>query len=199
MATRKIKITMSSNLLDGTGSIVDIDFNSVNLDVDYEVVAANGVSTVEKEYTVDVDAGTYDLDITFKNDAITTDEAGETTADRNLVIESIKVANDGADYDSFIVSASNCTPEDAAIYAPMGYMPIQNPSYNADQAVSMSSNWPYLLDPSRDDSVAYTDDRDIGYVKFTHPGNNARNQYTLVINPATVYKNSTATFNITFT
>ena len=57
MATRKIKLTMSGDVMGGINAIVDIDFNGVNLDGDLEITGIKGSTTHVREYTVDVDAG----------------------------------------------------------------------------------------------------------------------------------------------
>jgi len=53
MATRKIKLTMSGTLFNDINAIVDVDFNSVNLDTDLEITGVYGTTTQVKEYTVD--------------------------------------------------------------------------------------------------------------------------------------------------
>lgn len=91
MAQRKIKLTMSGNLVDNIGPIVDIEFDGESLETDFEIDVEHGTSTIVREYTVDKSAGEYNLNFTFKND-------WNETSDRNFVIEKIEVANNGTDY-----------------------------------------------------------------------------------------------------
>jgi len=94
MAQRKIKLTMSSNLLNEIGPIVDIEFDNEVLDQDLEIDVEYGSGTVVREYTVDKSAGEYNLNFTFKND----DMGPDNIIDRNFILETIEVSNDGVAY-----------------------------------------------------------------------------------------------------
>jgi hypothetical protein len=192
MATRKIRLTMSGTQISGQGPIVDVDFNGTNLDADIDVSAVYGTSTIVKEYTVDIDAGTYNLEIDFKND-----EGGD--VDRNLVIEKIEFANDGSNYTNFIVADSNSNLEEGKHFDRMGYFLQPNESYDPAQPRS-DSNDKWILNPDFDISLPRTDDTNTGYVEsnLSNPGNNPKRLYTLEIKPIKIYTNNTATFNITF-
>lgn len=99
MATRKIRLTLSSELINDIGAIIDIDFNGENLETDYEITAEYGTANIVREYTVDVAAGDYTLDVTFKNDsALDTNGDLLLDKDRNLVIERVEIADDGINY-----------------------------------------------------------------------------------------------------
>lgn len=177
MATRKIRLTLSGTQYESQGPIVDIDFNSSNLDTDVDVNAVHGTSTIVKEYTVDVDAGTYNLDVDFKNDVV----------DRNLMIEKIEYANDGTNYQDFVVLESNSNLTRYPEIGDSGWL------RELDESNS------YVANPSFDESQPRTDDKNLGYVEqLQDPGSNPKYNYYYQINPVTLYENKTATFNITF-
>ena len=173
MATRKIRLTLSGTQVDGQGPIVDIDFNGENLDVDLDVTAITGTDTLVKEYTVDVDAGTYNLDIDFKNDI-----GGD--VDRNLEIEKIEISNNGVDYEPVVINTSNSNLVPNDNFLPMGWLNLGE------------------LNPDFVPGETRTDDDDTGYVLRTHPGANPRYQYEFVIVPVRMWNSGTGTVNITF-
>ena len=187
MATRKIRLTLSGTQLNSTGPIVDVDFNSVNVDADLEVTAIKDSATIVKEYTVEADAGTYGLSIDFKNDE----------ADRDLFIENIEIANDGINYEHFAPSESNCNLDFSFFGGYWGYAWVDNPDYDPSQPQN-DSNSDVLLNAEYDPSQPRTDDPKNGWVKGTNPGNNPKFQSEFRFAPIPVYTNSTATFNITF-
>jgi len=173
MATRKIRLTLSGTQVSSVGPIIDVDFNGTNLDADHEVTAIAGTSTETREYTVDVDAGTYDLDIEFKNDI------GSESADRNFYIDKVEFANDGVNYTQVILSDSNTSGNiqiDISGYVPNG-----------------------SLNPSYDSNLTRTDRTSGGYVRYDDPGSNPKYQYDYV-DPATlrsvVYTQGTGSIQI---
>lgn len=187
MATRKIRLTLSGTQLNGIGPMVDIDFNDENLDVDVDVTAITGTSTLVKEYTVDVAAGTYNLDITFKND-----ENGDT--DRNLYIENIEIADNGIDYSQFIYTEANST----ATNGTARWIRRPNPDYNESLPKDNNTNPKFVLNDDFDINQTRTDNSDLDYRPPGDPGSNSRYVYDLELGPCTIYKNSVNTFNITF-
>lgn len=180
MATRKIRLTMSGTQVDGQGPIVDVDFNGVNLDADVDVNSVHGESTVLKEYTVDVDAGTYNLDIEYKNDI---GNAG----DRNFYIDTIEVANDGTNYEPWFITSSNSNLSSPVNFMKIGYWPqtdgddrpVSNPAYDNTQPLSDDDTW-------------FDGDH------LTYPGNNTKKLYEAKTGPISIFTNQVATFNITF-
>lgn len=194
MSERKIRLTLSSTLLDDTGALIDVDFDSENLDVDLEVAAENGVSTLIKEYTVDAATGTYNLDISFKNDN-TNSSSGTIINDRNLIIEKIEFANNGVDYEPLIVNSSNTNLEMNRNFNHMGWAELPNPDYNP-AIPKTPENHSTLKNPSFNELLPATDDN---YNSPTdNPGTNPLFSYQLIINPVTMYQNGTATFQINF-
>lgn len=188
MATRKIRVTLSGTQLNSIGPIVDIDFNSVNVEADLEVTAVKDTATLVKEYTVEADAGTYGLSIDFKNDE----------ADRDLYFEKIEFANDGVNYETFIPTVSNCDIDFSTFSGSRwGYWWIDNPDYDPTQPDS-DDNSDVLLNPDYDSAQPRTDDPRNGWVKGTHPGNNPKFQSEFIFDSIPVYTNGTKTFNITF-
>lgn len=194
MSERKIRLTLSSTLLDDTGALIDVDFDSENLDVDLEVAAENGVSTLIKEYTVDAATGTYNLDISFKND--NTNSSNETIVnDRNLIIEKIEFANNGVDYEPLIVNSLNTNLEMNRNFYHMGWAELPNPNYNPAMPKT-PENHHNLKNPNYNPSLPVTDDN---YEDpSVNPGTNPLFSYQLVVNPVTMYQNGTATFQVTF-
>jgi len=187
MATRKIRVTLSGTQVDSQGPIVDVDFNSTNQEADLDVTAVYETSTIVKEYTVDVDAGTYNLDIEFKNDEDT----------RDLYIENIEVANDGTTYEPFFPTSSNSTVNFDSFSWMYGYYWMDNPAYDSSLPGS-DANWDVLINPDYDSSQPRTDDPKNGWTKGTHPGNNPKGQTKIYWTPIPVYISGTTTFNITF-
>ena len=164
MATRKIRLTLSSEIVNDTGAIIDVDFNGVNLDTDYEVTAVYGTSNVLKEYTVDVSAGTYNLDVTFKNDsALDNNNDLILDQDRNLVIERVEIADDGVNYITHYWD-EHC-----------GFFKIPNPDYDPNQPTDWHAfpavNTPVLMNTDGwDANSPVTDSWDMD--KNTNPGSN---------------------------
>lgn len=178
MATRKIRLTMSGTLVEDQGPIVDVDFNSENLDADIDINAVHGTSTVVKEYTVDVDAGTYNLDVTYKNDT-----GGD--LDRNFYIDRIEFANDGINYEPLIVHEGNSNLELWQNFDFMSYVPIHNESGER------------IANPDYNPSLPMTNDTSI-WDRLTPPGNNSTILYEISISPVRLWTSKTATFNIVF-
>ena len=181
MATRKIRLTMSGTKIEDQGPIVDIDFNGENQDADVDVSAVYGESTIVKEYTVDVTAGTYNLDVTFKNDLNS----------RDLIIDKIEVANDGIAYEDFIVLPENCSLGE---YLPM-LIRIDNADFDPNQP-DEGTNRPHVLNPSYDPTQPRTDTQAMSLYSADAGANP---QYVYVKNsPLIIYTAQTVTFNITF-
>jgi hypothetical protein len=187
MSERKIRLTLSSTLNNGVGALTDIDFDNENLDVDLDVAAVSGVSVLIKEYTVDVAAGTYNLDISFKNDV------GDGDGDRNLTIEKIEFANDGVNYGPFLVTSLNTNLEQNKNFSTSGWREIDNPNYNPSIPKS-ESNHPFTKNPNFNEALPETD----GVDSQEFPGSNPWFLYEFFISPVTIYNSSTATFQISF-
>ena len=195
MATRKIRLTLSGNQVLDSGPVIDVDFNGVNLDVDVEITALHGSSTIVKEYTVDISSGTYPLDITFKNDV--GNDRGE--GDRNFYIELVEFSNDGIDYFNLPITDQTSNLEKHKNYNPSknGFIRQLNPDYDNTQPIS-ESNYRYVPNPNFNNSLPVTDDPDSGYIGGTFPGNNARFMYEWNLQPICIWTSQTVTFNITF-
>ena len=171
---------MSGTHVDGQGPIVDVDFNSVNLDTDIDVSNVHGESTLLKEYTVDVDAGTFDLNIEFKNDV------GD-NGDRNFYIDSIEVAHDGTNYEPWFVTSSNSNLVDVNIVYENCYTNqidgegnrVPNPGYNSAATRTDGDDW-------------------FSGTRRVSPGSNARWLYDAKTGPLSIFTNMVATLNITF-
>jgi hypothetical protein len=198
MSERKIRLTLSSTIVNNVGALIDVDFNGENLDVDVEIAAERGVSSLVKEYTVDVTSGTYNLDLTYKNDmADDLDNDSSFETDRNLIIEKIEFSNDGVNYEPLIVNSANTNLELNLNFNLMGWLELPNPNYNP--AIPRSqSNARFLQNPDFSSELPQTDSYDNGYVDLSHPGTNSMVLYELVIGPVTVFNSSTATFQISF-
>lgn len=183
MAERKIRLTLSSKLKNGSGAIVDVDFNNENLDMDLEVVNQFGESSMQLEYAVDVLAGNYNLEITYKNDEA--DEVDGVLVDRNLIIEHIEVANDGVTYEH-ICFADNVV-----------YMAKVNPNFTGDlenydpAQVDWINNPPYLLNPNFDESKPRTDIDLAEGGGYLEKGDNPMHDLEEVHRPHVVYTGST--------
>lgn len=192
MSERKIRLTLSSTKVNNIGALIDVDFDSENLDVDLDVAAEYGVSTLIKEYTVDVAAGTYNLDISYKNDlANDSDNDGFMELDRNLFIEKIEVARNGVDYENLLIDPTNCNLEDSNYY----YTVIRNPNYDPNLPRS-NENHPCILNPNFDSSLPLTDESH--NLDYQDPGSNPGFLYEMVFQPIKIYTSSTATFQIEF-
>lgn len=181
MATRKIRLTLSGTQADGQGPIVDVDFNGVNQETDLDVSAVYGSATIVKEYTVDVDAGTYNLDIDYKND----EEL------RDLTINSIEYANDGINYQDFSINETNSNLSYSVNFTDALYQKRENPDYDPADPASNE----LLLNPSYDSALVRTDTGDI-----SEPGSNPKYLYDTLVEskPPTIYTSGVTTFNITF-
>jgi len=122
MAARKIRLTLSSDLLQNTGAIVDLDFAGDSLELDLAINETAGTG-VAREYSVDLPNGTYDLVITYKNDEARDMDLdgsldGAHDQDRNLVIENIEYSNDGVNYEQLDITTD---VPDGAIGTYTGY------------------------------------------------------------------------------
>jgi len=184
MATRKIRVTMSGTQVDSQGPIVDIDFNGENLDADIDVDAVTGSSSVVKEYTVDVDAGAYDLGIAFKNDI------GGEAGDRNFVIEKLEIAANGVEYESVMIYQGNSNLEENLhfLVAEMGYERV------------IDSNGDFVLNPDFSESETRSD---VGINSGTNRYQDAvvanpKYLYNRLIGPVTLFTSGTAIININF-
>ena len=187
MATRKIKLTLSGMMYDDAGPIVDIDFNSASQDVDHEVTAVFETSTEIREYTVDIDAGTYNLDIEYKND-LKEEGAAAGVNDRNLVIEKVEIANDGTNYAGVYVNSGSS----AGIHL-VGE--LQDGRWRTDKFPGGAKT----ANPAYDSTQPRTDDSDGTYVPGTHEGSNAMWQYADQFGKHKIFTNGTGTIQLTFT
>ncbi len=193
MSERKIRLTLSSKLYNGVGALIDVDFDSENLDVDLDITAEYGVATLIKEYTVNVAAGIYNLDISYKNDdAVDSDNDGVFELDRNLIIEKIEFANDGMNYENLLVNSANSNLENGNYQ----YVLIPNTDYNSDLPKSRE-NHTSVVNPNFDPLLPESD-----YISdetvLVDPGPNPYFLYNLILNPIKIYNSSTATFQIEF-
>ncbi len=201
MSTRKIRLTLSGTKVNNIGPLIDIDFDNENLDVDVDVDAASGESVLIKEYTVEAEAGSYDLEITYKND-----EADDTTGDgkydynRTLLIEKIEYADNGTDYLPLIVTEANSNLELWTNFEPMGYFnkTTENLDFDETQPESRENRQHlWVINPDYDELIPRTDSPDHPITQ--HPGSNSKYLFELEIKPITIWQNRTATFTIDFT
>lgn len=193
MATRKIRLTLSGTKLNDMGPIIDVDFNNENLDADFEVTAVQGESTVTREYTVDVAAGNYDLTVEYKNDD------GRDT-DRNLYLEKLELANDGINYQTYMITDRN-TNLSAEVYFPNGmstWVSTPNPNFDENTPKSYPSNTPSLPNSNFDSNQPATDDA-TDEDGFSPPGTNPRFVWTPNIIPVTVWANTSIIISTSFT
>ena len=198
MAERKIRLTLSGTVSEGQSPIIDVDFDGVNLDIDLEVTAVRGQSVLVKEYTVDVAAGTYDLDITFKNDSANDNNTdGIYDEDRNLVIEKIEIANNGVDYNVFVITEASSNLIENQNFEISGYFPVRNPAFDSNLPES-ESNYMRMPNLAFDEMLPRSDDDSNGYVPGTEPGDNPLYEYEYRLSHATIYTTMTGTFYITF-
>ena len=158
MATRKIRLTLSGTQVNSEGPIIDIDFNEENIEADLEVTAITGTSTMVKEYTVDVPAGSYAFNITYKND-----EGDD--GDRNLTVEKLEYANDGSTYVEFVHSDSN-----SSLGRPLAAGGWGHPNPGGDR----------VSNPDFDSSQPSTDNTDNGWNASMDPGSNPRYSYIVI-------------------
>ena len=182
MATRKIKLTLSGSQVDSIGPIIDVDFNGQSLTVDHEVDAITGDSTEVQEYTVDVAAGTYNLDITFKNDQ--TDDI----ADRNLVLVKLEVAEDGTNYMGVFINednSENIVKPDTGMVSGR----IRTDKITGEDRIP---------NPDYDPSQPATDDHEDGYVLGAHEGSNPKWEYMDHYISHRIWTSTTGTVRITF-
>ena len=175
---------MSGTQVDNQGPIVDIDFNGENLDADIDVDAVTGSGSVVKEYTVDVDAGAYDLGIAFKNDL------GGEVGDRNFVLEKLDIATNGVDYESVIIYQGNSNLQENLNFkaADMGYKRV------------IDSNGEAVLNPDFSESEPRSD---VGFTEGTIRYQeavvaNPKYLYNKLISPVTLFISGTAIININF-
>ena len=195
MATRKIRVTMSGTQVDSQGPIVDIDFNDENLDADIDVDAVTGSGSVVKEYTVDVDAGVYDLDIIYKNDL------GGDLGDRNFVIESIEAAADGVNYNGLVVTEENSNLTTANFGTDrMGWTRTLDENFDAEAGWS-ETNLRHITNSSYDPSAERTDTLTDGRwlaAGVTDPGANPQYHWEFKLNPMKIWTSGKYTFKINF-
>lgn len=183
MATRKIRLTLSGSQASSVGPIIDVDFDGTNLDADHEVTAITGTDTETREYTVDVDAGTYDLDIEFKNDAVTDLE------DRNLTVVKLEAANDGVNYTGVFINTDNSTN----LVSPTEQLPSGRVRTDRIYGTERQPN------PNFDPSLPQTDDTENGYVMGEPEGSNAKWMFEDHYMPHKIWTATTATIQVTFT
>lgn len=188
MAVRKIRLTLSGAQYESMGPIIDVDFNGINQDLDHEVTAIYETNNEIREYTIDVDAGTYNLGIEFKNDAKELDsESG--VNDRNLIIERVEIANDGTNYAGVFMTEDNTTN------IHLSTDNISDGRWRSDKI----SGGDKVANPAYDSSQPRTDDTDGGYVAGTHEGSNAMWQYEDYYRAHKMFVNGIGTVQITFT
>lgn len=200
MATRRIRLTMSGDVLNDINAIVDIDFNGVNLDTDLEITGVKGSTTMVKEYSVDVDAGEHSLSVEYKNDGNTD------VGDRNFYIERIEIANDGTNFENYAACEEKSNLTEWTNFQPHGWTVRANPDYDETQPRVFPTNYHRMVNPSRNDSIPYTDAtwyNDTGFLlHYGHtgdPGNNSKFLYEWVQHSVVLYENAVATFTIDFT
>ena len=186
---------MSGTQVDGQGPIVDIDFNGENLDADIDVDAVTGSGSVVKEYTVDVDAGVYDLDIIFKNDL------GGEAGDRNFTIESIETAADGVNYNGLVVTEENSNLTTVNFTSDgMGWTRVFDENFDKDLGWT-ETNLRYITNSSYDPSAERTDALTAGRwlaAGVTDPGANPQYRWEFVLQPMTIWTSGQYTFKIDF-
>lgn len=193
MAARKIKLTMSGSLVEGTGPVVDVDFNGVNVDLDLSV----GETDIVREYDIDVDAGNFTLGIDFKND-----DAG-----RELRVVRVDIANDGSTYERLILTNDNASNFD--IQQNVGWRAIPNPDYDPTSSEKCPVNPSFIMNPDFDPNLPRTDEDDSGecegsggydgYVwDESDPGTNPFFQHSNVDTPAIAFVGGIKSIAITF-
>ena len=185
---------MSGTPVDDQGPIVDIDFNGETLDVDIDVDAVTGSGSVVKEYTVDVEAGVYDLDIIFKNDL------GRESGDRNLVIELIEAAADGVNYNGLVVTEENSNLTLWSNFDRMGWTRTLDENFDAEAGWS-ETNLRHIKNSSYDPSAERTDTQPDGRwlaAGVTDPGANPLYHWEFVLKPMNFWTSGKYTFKINF-
>ena len=141
-----------------------------------------------KEYTVDVAAGTYNLDIAFKND-----HGGD--VDRNLYIDNIEIADNGIDHSQFVYTKANSTASNGTAK----WIRRSNPDYDESLPTDNNTNPKFVLNNDFDVNQPRTDNPDLDYKHpHDHPGANPKYVYDLELGPCVIYTNNTNTFQITF-
>lgn len=184
MATKKIRLTLSGTRFEELGPVVDVDFNNENLEVDWEVSSELTV----REYTVDVEAGVYNLDVTFKNDA----------EDRDVTIHKVEIAENGVDYSAIFLTAENTVNLDGVQYTLSDGLIVSNSGRFIRKNLDGSS----ALNPDFDPSQPRTDDGNVSrggtYVAGAPEGSNPKYLYDDVFTPQTIYTNKTVTIVVTF-
>lgn len=183
MATRKIKLTLSGSQIGGIGPIINVGFNGNSLDSDYEVTAISGTNTETREYTVDVEAGTHNLEIQFLND-----EASD-TEDRNLMVRKLEIANDGVNYNGVFINEDNSTN----LVSPYEQFPSGRVRTDRIYGTEKQPN------PNFDPSLPQTDDTDNGYVMGEPEGSNAKWMFEDHYVPHKIWTSTTATVQVEFT
>lgn len=194
MAARKIKLTMAGTLVEGTGPVVDVDFNGVNVDLDLNV----GETDTVREYNIDVDAGNFTLGIDYKND-----DAG-----RELRVVRVDIANDGSTYERLILTNDNAPNFD--IQQNFGWRAIPNEDYDPTSTEKCPVNPAFLMNPDFDPNQVKTDEEDFdngelgsggypGYVwNESDPGSNPFFQHENVDTPAIAFVGGIKSISITF-
>jgi len=98
---RKIRVTLGSDLHNDIGANINLYFGDIELESNLAVDQTGMV----REYTVDVENGTYDLRFVFLNDeADDFDNNGTLEEDRNFIIENLEIANDGETFVQFALA-----------------------------------------------------------------------------------------------
>jgi len=194
MAARKIKLTMEGTLADSLGPVVDVDFNSVNVDLDLNITETE----VVREYTIDVDAGSYTLNLDFKNDDV----------GRDLHVKRVDVANDGTTYERLILTGDNTSNFD--VQQQVGWRAISNPDFDPDSSDRCPVNPAYLMNPDYDPNQPKTDEEDFdngdegsggtpGYVwNSSDPGANPFFQHSNIDTPSIAYVGGVKSITVTF-
>ena len=194
MAARKIKLTMEGTLSDDVGPVVDVDFNSVNVDLDLNV----GTTEVVREYTIDVDSGSYTLNLDFKNDDI----------NRDLHVKRVDIANDGTTYERLVLTDDNTSSFD--VTQQVGWRAIVNPDFDPNSSDRCPVNPAFLMNSDYDSTQPKTDEEDFdngtegsggiaGYVwNQSNPGANPFFQHQEVDTPSIAYIGGVKSITVTF-
>jgi len=118
MAKRKLRLKLNTGYYNEIPAIVDVDINMKNVEFDLEVTGTG----VVKEYTFEAPAGETLVDIVYR------DTSGVAHSDRNLIIESVEIAEDGENYKLFFPGPHNCN-QHPAWYRNTA---VRDPNFNPD-------------------------------------------------------------------